>query len=162
MRPLFQTCLLWGLAFVIQIRVVLNRRFQTNCDAYLSFYKMKNILTKSQSVSIIRNMSNNQEKDVERFAEVFKALSNPNRLKIFLRLISCCQPGTVTQIKDNLEPEACACVGELGQDLGIVPSTISHHIKELRQAGLIRMERRGQKIACSIDPETMTALKGFF
>ena len=56
----------------------------------------------------------------------------------------------------------CACVGELGQDLGIVASTISHHIKELRQAGLIRMERRGQKMECWIDPETLSALRDFF
>lgn len=106
----------------------------------------------------IRNMSNYQDKNIEEFAEMFKALSNPNRLKIFLRLISCCQPGTRTSI----ESEGCACVGELGQDLGIVPSTISHHIKELRRAGLIRMERRGQKIECWIDPETIAALQGFF
>jgi SAM-dependent methyltransferase len=46
-----------------------------------------------------------------------------------------------------------ACVGELGQDLGIVGSTISHHIKELRRAGLIRRERQGQKIVCWIDPQ---------
>jgi ArsR family transcriptional regulator len=107
-------------------------------------------------------MSNNKKIELENFAEMFKALSNPNRLKIFLRLISCCQPGTLTQIRPNIETEGCACVGELGQDLGIVPSTISHHIKELRQAGLIRMERRGQKMACWIEPETLTALKGFF
>jgi ArsR family transcriptional regulator len=107
-------------------------------------------------------MSNYQEKSIEKFSEIFKALSNPNRLKIFLRLVSCCQPGTYMNIKNNVEPEGCACVGELGQDLGIVPSTISHHIKELRQAGLIRMERRGQKIECSIDPATLTALQGFF
>jgi ArsR family transcriptional regulator len=107
-------------------------------------------------------MSNHRDENTEKFAEMFKALSNPHRLKIFLRLVSCCQPGTVTSIKTNMEPEACACVGELGQDLGIVPSTISHHIKELRQAGLIHMERRGQKIECWVDPETVAALKGFF
>jgi ArsR family transcriptional regulator len=107
-------------------------------------------------------MSNYQGKNIEKFSEIFKALSNPNRLKIFLRLVSCCQPGTYMNIQNNVEPEGCACVGELGQDLGIVPSTISHHIKELRQAGLIRMERRGQKIECSIDPATLTALQGFF
>jgi len=107
-------------------------------------------------------MSNYQSKNIEKFAEIFKALSNPNRLKIFLRLISCCQPGTLASIKNNTESEQCACVGELGQDLNIVPSTISHHIKELRQAGLIRMERRGQKIECWIDQEVLSALKGFF
>ena len=107
-------------------------------------------------------MSNYQDENIDKFAEMFKALSNPHRLKIFMRLVSCCQPGTVTSIKTNMEPETCACVGELGQDLGIVPSTISHHIKELRQAGLIHMERRGQKIECWVDPETVAALQGFF
>ena len=107
-------------------------------------------------------MSNYRYKNIEKFSEMFKALSNPNRLKIFLRLVSCCQPGTLTDIKSNIESGGCACVGELGQDLGIVPSTISHHIKELRRAGLIRMERRGQKIECWIDPETKVALQGFF
>jgi ArsR family transcriptional regulator len=107
-------------------------------------------------------MSNNRDKNIEKFAEMFKALSNPNRLKIFMRLISCCQPGTVTSINPDTGVEGCACVGDLGQDLGIVPSTISHHIKELRQAGLIRMERRGQKIECFIDPATLAALQKFF
>jgi ArsR family transcriptional regulator len=107
-------------------------------------------------------MSNNRDKNIEQFSEIFKALSNPNRLRIFMRLISCCQPGTVTSINPDSGAAGCACVGELGQDLGIVPSTISHHIKELRRAGLIRMERRGQKIECFVDPETMTALQNFF
>ena len=119
-------------------------------------------MTKDRLIVTIRNMLNNQDKDIQKFAEIFKALSNPNRLKIFLRLISCCQPGAPTTIKESVEPEACARVGELGQDLGIVPSTISHHIKELRQAGLIRMERNGQKIECSMDPETLAALQEFF
>ena len=107
-------------------------------------------------------MSNYRDNNIEKFAEMFKALSNPNRLRIFMRLISCCQPGTVASINASTGEEGCACVGELGQDLGIVPSTISHHIKELRQAGLIRMERRGQKMECWIDPKTLEALQGFF
>ncbi len=107
-------------------------------------------------------MSNNRENKIEQFAEMFKALSNPNRLKIFLRLVSCCVPGLITHIKDSVESEGCACVGDLGKDLGIVPSTISHHIKELRQAGLIRMERRGQKVECWVAQETLKELKGFF
>jgi ArsR family transcriptional regulator len=107
-------------------------------------------------------MSNYRDKNIEKFAEMFKALSNPNRLKIFMQLISCCQPETRSSTNPNNELEGCACVGELGQDLGIVASTISHHIKELRYAGLIRMERRGQKVECWIDPKTLTALQEFF
>jgi ArsR family transcriptional regulator, arsenate/arsenite/antimonite-responsive transcriptional repressor len=109
-------------------------------------------------------MSNYQDKNIGLFAEMFKALSNPNRLKIFLRLISCCSPGTVWSITEKSSPdlEGCSCVSDLGQDLGIVPSTLSHHIKELRHAGLIRMKRKGQKIEYSIDPEAVAALKNFF
>jgi len=103
-------------------------------------------------------------KNIEQYAEMFKALSNPNRLRIFLRLISCCSPGTVWSLpeKSNFASEGCTCVGDLGQDLGIVPSTLSHHIKELRQAGLIKMKRNGQKIEYFIDPKAVATLKEFF
>ena len=107
-------------------------------------------------------MSNYRDKDINQYAEMFKALSNPNRLKIFMKLTSCCEPGTVASINNTTGETGCACVGELGRDLGIVASTISHHIKELRQAGLIRMERRGQNMECWIDPKTLTALREFF
>ncbi|MBI5969141.1 MAG: helix-turn-helix transcriptional regulator [Deltaproteobacteria bacterium] len=102
-------------------------------------------------------MSNN-EKDIERYAQIFKALSNPNRLKIFLRLVSCCVPGTVWSFES---PES-TYVGDLAKNLDIVPSTVSHHIKELRLAGLIKMRRSGQKIECWIDPEIVNELEGFF
>ena len=111
---------------------------------------------------MFRYMPNDQIKNIEKFAEMFKALSNPNRLRLFMRLVTCCKPGTVTSISTGTESEGCACVGELGRDLNIVASTISHHMKELRQAGLVHMERRGQRIECWIDPETVANLQGFF
>jgi ArsR family transcriptional regulator len=103
-------------------------------------------------------MSNFRSDQIDGTAEVLKALSNPNRLKIFVRLASCCQPGTVSYIDD----ENTACVGELGEELDVVKSTVSHHIKELRRVGLIKTERRGQKIACWVDADMVAALKTFF
>ncbi len=94
---------------------------------------------------------------MQRVAEMFKALGNPHRLAVFLRLASCCPPGAMAVS----EPEARRFVGQLGAQLDIAPSTLSHHIKELRQAGLIRMERRGKNIECRVDEEalgTITAL----
>lgn len=99
-------------------------------------------------------MSNYQIDEVTHIAEVFKALSNPNRLHIFLRLVSCCPPGT----KCSSDAAVRRCVGELGQGLEIDPSTVSHHLKELRRSGLIRMERRGKNILCWVDRETVLAL----
>lgn len=95
----------------------------------------------------------NYESVVNRFAEIFKALSNPNRLRIFLRLVSCCPPGT----KCSSDSAVRQCVSDLGKGLEIDPSTVSHHIKELRQSGLIRMERRGKNIVCWVDPDTVLA-----
>lgn len=106
--------------------------------------------------SIIRVMSNNRNNQL---SEMFKALSNPHRLNIFMRLVNCCKPNGACAVDSN---GMKACVGQLGRDLGIVPSTVSHHIKELHRAGLIRMERRGQKIDCWVDPEAIQDLAGFF
>ncbi len=88
---------------------------------------------------------------------MFKALSNEHRLAIFLRLLSCCGPDACVQFESDIGP----CVGELCKETGIAPSTVSHHMKELRQAGLIRMERRGRKIECCVDGEALDALRAF-
>ena len=103
-------------------------------------------------------MSNNETKSLDEYADVFKALSNPHRLKIFMRLVSCCKPGTVSYVDE----ESSAYVGQLGEELGVVKSTVSHHIKELKRVGIIRTERQGQKIACWVDPNIVEALKEFF
>ena len=102
-------------------------------------------------------MSNYQSIDLERYAGMFRALSNPHRLNIFMRLASCCSPGT-----DCDTDEICECVGDVSKNLGISASTVSHHIKELSRAGLIRLRRRGQNIECRVDPETLDRLAMFF
>ncbi|HJM50530.1 MAG TPA: metalloregulator ArsR/SmtB family transcription factor [Alphaproteobacteria bacterium] len=92
----------------------------------------------------------------EHYAAMFKALANPHRLRIFLDLASCCRAGEACSPSDR------SCVGELGSGLGLAQSTVSHHLKELRQAGLIHMERSGQTIECWVEPLTLQALSGFF
>ena len=53
-------------------------------------------------------------------------------------------------------------VGDLGRELDVGKPTVSHHIKELRRVGIIRTERRGQNIACWVDPEIINELRAFF
>lgn len=117
------------------------------------------LLTSALGPPIVRNMSNNKNQKLDELSEIFKALSNPNRLKIFLRLSTCCAPGTVGLMDDR---ESHRYVGQLGEELDIVKSTVSHHLKELRRVGLVRMERQGQKIACWVDPEMVARLRRFF
>lgn len=100
----------------------------------------------------------NYRKDDEQLAEMFKALGNSHRLLIFKRLSSCCQPGT----RCDLETAMSFSVGELGKGLGIAPSTLSHHLKELHRSGLIEMERQGKRVVCWINPETLKRLSNFF
>ncbi len=109
-------------------------------------------------MDMFRNMSKYEKIQLEKYSEIFKALSNPNRLKIFIQLVSCCKPGTHCETDGEFRKGA----GEIGQSLEIVPSTVSHHLKELRNAGIIRTERKGQKIECWIDPDILEELGRFF
>lgn len=103
-------------------------------------------------------MSNNKIYSVEKYADVFKALSNPHRLKIFMRLAFCGQDGMACCSTDRPNE----CVGDLVNDLGIAPSTVSHHLKELYRAGLISTRRQGQRIECSANPAVLKDLSDFF
>lgn len=90
-------------------------------------------------------------------ARSFKALSHPHRLAIFLRLAQCCR-------EQDCDAETCStlCVGELGAGLGIGASTVSHHLKELQQAGLVSTRRCGQSIECWVAEATLDDLSHFF
>lgn len=96
----------------------------------------------------------NYQYGLQKFSEMFKALSNPHRLEIFLRLASCCPPGS----RSATEQESRRFVGELAHGLKIAPSTVSHHIKELRQAGLITVERIGKNVECRVDEPAVAEL----
>lgn len=88
---------------------------------------------------------------------MFKAVSNPHRLRILVRLAETCAPGAKC-----CDGAADRCVGKVAEGLGVSPSTVSHHLKELRSAGLITMERRGQRIECSVNAEALREIEGFF
>jgi ArsR family transcriptional regulator len=102
-------------------------------------------------------MTNRRTHDIERYAAMFAALSNPHRLELFKRLASCC----VHDRSCDGDSETCRCVGDLTEGLDIAPSTASHHLKELRQAGLIKTRRRGRLVECWIDPSVMEELADF-
>ena len=104
-------------------------------------------------------MSYYRKIDIEQYPEIFKALSNPNRLAIFKQLVSCCC-GSVCIPGD--QPEGSLSVGKIGEDINVTPSTLSHHLKELSRCGLVNMERCGQQIKCWVDSEIIADLENFF
>lgn len=99
----------------------------------------------------------NSKIDIRRYASVFKALSNPHRLALFDELTRCCAPGTACSLEATTR-----CVGDLGESLDIAPSTLSHHLKELNRAGLVRMERKGKQVMCWVEPRILQELSDYF
>lgn len=79
--------------------------------------------------------------DAEGLARVFKALGDPNRLRL-LSLIASHEGG-----------EACVC--DLTEPLDLSQPTVSHHLRVLREAGLVSSERRGTWVHYSLVPEAL-------
>ena len=96
---------------------------------------------------------------IEEQVKIFKALSNHHRLSIYLKLVDCCEVGTLCSTDGS---DIDTCVGEVASGHKLAPSTVSHHLKELRQAGLIKMEKRGQRSFCYVIPEMLEELGRFF
>jgi DNA-binding transcriptional ArsR family regulator len=90
--------------------------------------------------------------DIKQAAKVLKALSHPNRLEIYLGIIKSDQNGFQT--------EECECsVSEMMASLKIGAPTISHHLKELANAGLITTERHGKFLVAKPILETWEEVK---
>lgn len=88
------------------------------------------------------------EGEAARLAHVLKALADPVRLRL-MSLIGAHEGG-----------EACVCDLTAGFDL--TGPTISHHLKVLREAGLISSERRGTWVYYRIVPAALASLAGLF
>lgn len=93
----------------------------------------------------------------------FKALGDPTRLRIFEFLCACCCPvaveetGEVRRAEGPTAGEVCCNVTGVEK----ITSTVSFHLKELRQAGLITMERQGKNMVCGVNQEALTALRSY-
>ena len=89
-------------------------------------------------------------------ARIFRALGDPSRLAIYEVIRRGCSDGQARSDEDVRRN-----IGEIAGEFNLSLSTVSHHIKELRNAGLIRCERRGQQIFCSVDPDALASADGF-
>jgi ArsR family transcriptional regulator len=80
--------------------------------------------------------------DAERLAARFKALADPTRVAIVNRLAA---------------GECCVC--DLNAAFDLSQPTISHHLKLLREAGLVEATRRGTWAYYRLVPDAVRALR---
>jgi DNA-binding transcriptional ArsR family regulator len=100
----------------------------------------------------------------DEIATAFKALSDGTRLRIFEFLCSCCCPVAVDDTGD-VRPVEGPTVGEVCcrvTGMEKITSTLSFHLKELRHAGLITMERRGKNVICGVNRKALASLAEYF
>jgi len=83
------------------------------------------------------------ETDAATMALMFKALSDPVRLRLFSKVAS----HTGKEV----------CVYDI-QDVGVSQPTVSHHLKKLREAGLLSCERRGTWVYYRVEPSVLAAM----
>ncbi len=82
--------------------------------------------------------------DEERAAAIFRALGNPARVAIVSELA-----------------RRAACVSDLVATLPLAQSTVSQHLKVLKEAGIVRGEIEGPGACYCLDPEVMRWLARF-
>jgi DNA-binding transcriptional ArsR family regulator len=87
------------------------------------------------------------EEEITRFADMFSAMGTGPRLRIMRLLLAAHPDGMV--------------VGEIGEELGIPPSTLSHHLEKLKNEGLVRVRREGTYLWYSANSDILQQLLGF-
>ncbi|WP_419768738.1 ArsR/SmtB family transcription factor [Arcobacter sp.] len=98
------------------------------------------------------------DESINKAAKMFKALSNPYRLKIYVTLVASYKG----KIIDESEEETLNCQREFANLLGLANSTTSHHFKELKEAGLIHTERKGKNVLFWVDSDSIKVMEQFF
>jgi len=87
---------------------------------------------------------------VKKLAKIMKALSNENRLKLYLEIAK--------QEEADFETSECT-LSDIVKLFGLSPPTISHHLKELANAELIVTEKSGKYLVARINKETLGAVQ---
>ena len=86
-----------------------------------------------------------EAEEATRTADLLTALADPVRLRI-VSMLAAARGGT-----------ACGC--ELEDPLGLAQPTVSHHLRILREAGLIVGERRGRWVHYSLVLERLDEIR---
>src|SRR6476469_319705 len=85
--------------------------------------------------------------EITRFADMFSAMGTGPRLRIMRVLLSAHPDGMV--------------VNEIGAELGIPASTLSHHLDKLKNEDLVKVRREGTYLWYSANAEALQELLGF-
>jgi len=87
------------------------------------------------------------EEEVTRYADMFSAMGTGPRLRIMRLLLSAHPEGMV--------------VGDIGDELSIAASTLSHHLEKLKNEGLVKVRREGTYLWYSANADALQELLGF-
>jgi DNA-binding transcriptional ArsR family regulator len=92
--------------------------------------------------------------DVQKMTKIFKALSNQNRLELYLKIV---------EASDACYSNYNEClISDIINSLNIGAPTISHHMKELANAGLIITEKKGKFLICRANQELAEEVSKLF
>lgn len=79
-----------------------------------------------------------------------------NRLAVMLKAVA--HPARIAILQQIIKANACIC-GDLVDELGLAQPTISQHLKELKNAGLIQGTIEGVSVCYCINPPVWNELK---
>jgi ArsR family transcriptional regulator, arsenate/arsenite/antimonite-responsive transcriptional repressor len=101
------------------------------------------------------------EEGVERLVALGRALSDPIRVRMLSMMAegrSCCDFSDSGVPAGEGDEGICVC--EFEEHFGMGQSKVSYHMKKLKDAGLVREERRGKWSFYSLDREATGELLG--